>query len=333
MSSAPESPTRSGPTTFDWLMTLGAGWMLVGLYLDGWAHRHLHDLDTFFTPWHGVLYSGFFVTFSLLGVTAWRHHARGWPWAESVPPGYGLSLTGMMLFLAGGMGDLVWHTVFGIEADIEALLSPTHLVLAIGGTLIGAGPFRAQWCRAESGGELIDHLPMLLSLTFGWSVLTFFTQYTHPFIHPWAAGPMPQEPFNPQRMELSAILIQSAIMSGFILLAVHRWPLPFGALTVMLTINAALMGILEIDFRFLAVGLPAGLVADGLIHQLRPSVRSLQFRLFACAAPAIYFACYFAVLAWTDGLWWPVDLWAGSVVMSGIIGWLISYLVLPPHRP
>jgi hypothetical protein len=336
MSSAQESPAPVGRRSFDWWMTLCAGWMLVGLYLDGWAHRHIPHLESFFTPWHGLLYSGFFVTFGVLGVTAWRNHARGWPWLESVPPGYRLSLIGMLLFLLGGAGDLIWHTLFGIEADIEALLSPTHLILATGGTLIGAGPFRAQWRRTESDVGLPAYLPMLLSLTFGWSVLTFFTQYTHPFIHPWPSGPAPQEPFNPQRMGLSAILIQSAFMIGLVLFVIQRWrhwPLPFGSLTVMLTVNAALMGILEIDFRFLAVGLPAGLIADGLIRRLRPSLSSFRFRLFAFAVPAVYFACYFEVLAWTDGLWWPLDLWAGAIVMAGIVGWLISYLVLPPSPP
>lgn len=321
------------PRTFDWWITLGAGWMLAGLYLDGWAHRHIPNLETFFTPWHGLLYSGFFVTFGFLGVTAWRNHARGWPWLESVPPGYGLSLIGMLIFLAGGVCDLIWHMLFGIEVDIEALLSPTHLILAIGGTLIGAGPFLARWRRIEPGGGLIDHLPMLLSVTFGWSVLTFFTQYTHPFIHPWASGPIPQEPFNPERMGLSSILIQSACMSGFILLIVSRWPLPFGSLTIILTLNAGLMGILERDFRFLVVGLAAGLAADGLIRLLGPSPSPIRFRLFAFVLPAVYFASYFTVLVLTGGLWWPIDLWAGAIAVAGIVGWLISYLVLPPDAP
>jgi hypothetical protein len=333
MPSSQDYMTQTGTTPFDWLMTLGAGWMLTGLYLDGWAHRHIPHLETFFTPWHGLLYSGFFFTFGLLGAVAWRNHARGWPWLESVPPGYRLSLIGMLLFFAGGLGDLVWHTLLGIEADIEALLSPTHLILAIGGTLIGAGPFRARWRRTDSDGGLTDLLPMLLSVVFGWSVLTFFTQYAHPFIHPWASGPMPQDPFNPERMGLSSILIQSAFMSGFMLLIVRRWPLPFGSLTIILTLNAGLMGILEMDFRFLAVGLPAGLAADGLIQLWKPSLNSTLFRLFAFTLPAVYVACYFAVLALTGGLWWPVDLWAGAVTMAGIVGWLISYLVLPPDTP
>src|SRR3546814_5696776 len=33
-------------------------WMVVGLFLDGWAHDN-NKPESFFTPWHGVLYSGF----------------------------------------------------------------------------------------------------------------------------------------------------------------------------------------------------------------------------------------------------------------------------------
>lgn len=332
MAAAQHYPEQTGGASLDWWMTLCAGWMLVGLYLDGWAHRHIPDLETFFTPWHGVLYSGFFATFGLLGVTAWRHHARGWPWLESVPPGYRLSLIGMVIFFAGGMGDLIWHTLFGIEAHIDALLSPTHLVLAASGTLIGAGPFRAAWRRPESGKGLIDHLPMLLSLTFGWSILTFFTQFAHSFVRPLAAGAAPEAWFFPQALEIAGILLQSAIMMGLLLLTVLRWRLPFGSLTVVLTANSALMSLLELRVGFIAVGLLAGLAGDGLISRLRPSAdRPLAFRLFAAALPAIYYALYFVALKMTTGIWWSLHLWTGAIVMAGVTGWLISYLPLQPR--
>jgi hypothetical protein len=40
---------------------------------------------------------------------------------------------------------MAWHLVFGIETDVAALLSPTHLLLATGAALIVAGPLRAAW--------------------------------------------------------------------------------------------------------------------------------------------------------------------------------------------
>ena len=43
------------------LITIALGWWLLGgIFLDGWAHNQLGDsLESFFTPWHAVFYSGF----------------------------------------------------------------------------------------------------------------------------------------------------------------------------------------------------------------------------------------------------------------------------------
>ncbi|MEZ4662017.1 MAG: hypothetical protein R2911_31085 [Caldilineaceae bacterium] len=45
------------------------------------------------------------------------------------------------------MGDLIWHELFGIEQDFEALISPTHLMLGAGLALIVSGPLRAALAR------------------------------------------------------------------------------------------------------------------------------------------------------------------------------------------
>ncbi|TMC31860.1 MAG: hypothetical protein E6J32_02095 [Chloroflexi bacterium] len=47
-------------TQFEWTVVVLCTWLMSGAYLDAWAHRHLARLETFFTPWHAVLYSGMF---------------------------------------------------------------------------------------------------------------------------------------------------------------------------------------------------------------------------------------------------------------------------------
>jgi hypothetical protein len=37
-------------------------WFTAGLFLDAWAHNNVPNLETFFTPWHAVFYSGFMAT-------------------------------------------------------------------------------------------------------------------------------------------------------------------------------------------------------------------------------------------------------------------------------
>jgi hypothetical protein len=62
---------------FDWVMAGLGSWLIGGLYLDGWAHIHVPALETFFTPWHAVLYSGYLAgAATLAGAGARRGRAR-----------------------------------------------------------------------------------------------------------------------------------------------------------------------------------------------------------------------------------------------------------------
>ena len=67
------------------------GWVVAGMTLDAWAHQNLDRLETFFTPWHAVLYSGFA---ALLGWIVARVLATGLRRGGGVPVGYGLGLAG-----------------------------------------------------------------------------------------------------------------------------------------------------------------------------------------------------------------------------------------------
>ncbi|HRQ41603.1 MAG TPA: hypothetical protein PLD25_27095 [Chloroflexota bacterium] len=133
-----------------------------GIFLDGWAHHHVAELESFFTPWHGVLYSGFLVTAVALGIYVVQNWHQEGNWPAAVPVGYGWSLVGILLFLAGGAGDILWHGIFGIEESVEALLSPTHLLLAAGAVLAVTGPLRAAWRQRRPGQNTwADRWPML----------------------------------------------------------------------------------------------------------------------------------------------------------------------------
>jgi len=47
----------------------------------------------------------------------------------------------------------------------------------------------------------------------------------------------------------------------------------------------------------------------------------------------VYFAVYFAGVALTRGVWWSLPLWSGAIVLAGAVGWLASWLVVPPAIP
>lgn len=310
----------------DYLIAGLSLWYTGGLFLDGWAHNHLGSaLETFFTPWHAVFYSGFLaVTVALLVASR----------LGSLSPAYRLSLWGAGLFALGGVGDLVWHTLFGIEADVEALLSPTHLLLAVGMGLVLSGPLRAAWHRAAQASA--DLWPPLLSATLTFSLVTFMTQFAHPIAHPWAAYSTflehgPGGAVFAQAMGVSDLLLQAAVLAGFALLLVTRWRLPFGALTLLLGLNALAMSFMGDEYRLVPAAAAAGLLGDLLVRRLRPARDNpWALRLFAFALPALYTLALFTALALTDYVWWSVHLWLGAVVMTGLVGWLLGLLVSPP---
>jgi hypothetical protein len=82
------------------------------------------------------------------------------------------------------------------------------------------------------------------------------------------------------------------------------------------------------------VAVLAGLAADGLLQQLEPSgsrVRAL--RLFAAGVPLLWASGYFLALHLTHGVWWTVHVWAGVIVIAGLVGWLVSDPVVPRPGP
>lgn len=154
--------------------------MVSGVYVDGWAHLNRPGLETFFTPWHAILYSGFALSAAFvvgLGVDR-RAGRRGWRWA--LPAGYRPAVAGVVVFLAGGAADMLWHEVFGIEAGVDALLSPTHLVLLVGGMLIVTTPGRV----AARGGSPTDMAAVAVSVAATAALAAFFLSYLSVFADP-----------------------------------------------------------------------------------------------------------------------------------------------------
>jgi hypothetical protein len=175
-----------GSLRFDWVAAGLSAWLVGGLYLDGWAHNHGRVDEVFFTPWHAVLYTGGLVMIVFLALNQSRNMSRGQSWRNALPKGYLLSLIGAGLFLLGGLLDFVWHTLFGVEVDLETLLSPTHLFLATSGVLVISGPLRSAWIRLQPekarGWKVLG--PLIISATLVLSVITFFTQFAHPINQP-----------------------------------------------------------------------------------------------------------------------------------------------------
>ena len=330
-----EAAKATSRARFDWAIVILSAVFLGGLFLDGWAHTHGFVDETFFTPWHALLYGGWFLMGLFLGTSLLQNVSRGISWREALPAGYGLSLIGVLLWLPGGVGDLLWHTAFGFEENVDILYSPTHLILATGFFLMASGPLRAAWQRKtpENGWR---QLPALLSLVFTLSLLTLFTQIAYPIANLWGVGTN-VPPYDLMELGVVSFLLDTVLLMGFLFLAMRRWTLPRGAFTLIFTLNAVAMGFLfdqgPYPWPFVIARSMAGMLADWLYWRWQPSWQGrTTLRWFAFTVPAATTALHFLTAQIVTGITWTIHLWLGTVFTAGIAGLLLSYVAAPPAQ-
>ncbi|MCC6455795.1 MAG: hypothetical protein IT328_12665 [Caldilineaceae bacterium] len=327
-----------GGVRFEWAMSLLGLIFLGGLYLDGWAHNHDKTDQSFFTICHAFFYSGFLLIVLLLVTTLWINHRRGIAWNQALPAGYSLSMFGVLLFAVGGVGDMLWHELFGVEADFDALFSPSHLVLALGMALINTGPLRAAWARPGKRLSWTDGGPALLSLTTLVSGLSFLLMASHPLVSTIAGAAHDDGSRFVEIAGVSGVLLTTLFTMGPILLAIRRWRLPAGSLILILGIDTFAMAIVNWHHDYTLWLMLAMFVAVLLVEVVRLRLEPLMekknaLRVFAALAPFLLMGSYFIALLFTEGTHWSIHLWTGTIVEASLAGWLLSYLVVPPAVP
>jgi len=285
------------------------------LHADGRAH--ILDLpDSFFSPWHAFLYGGLFLTVAWLAIMCRRVATRRADWRFVIAPaGYGYAIAGAAVFAIGGVVDMLWHIAFGIEFGIDALLSPSHLLLFVGGGLLLSGPLVAYRRRGESAGAL-DRAPAVLALLGITAVAAFTLSFLSAFISDAPAVPVAHEPEGTEAHRV-AESIASAGLGSFVItslllvvpavyvLSIRLW-LP-GALTVLVSGVAAGASAL-IGFQHLQTVL-AAFVSAAILDLLVLGMRS-RFRART------------QELAVAAGL--PLLLWSGQLIARSTIrplGW------------
>ena len=304
-------------------------WLVLGGFVDAWAHANLAQLETFFTPWHGVLYSGYTACAAWIAWLVVRAQDRGRRGLAGVPVAYGASLVGLAVFAVGGAGDLVWHEVFGIETGLDALLSPTHIVLFGGALLIVSTPLRSAWARpgGRDAGGLGRFLLPVLSLALVTAVVSFFFMYFSAF-----ASDAPARGDDALIGGIAEALVTNLILIAAVLFLLKRWQPPFGVFTIVFTVVAVLIsGIFA--FTHAVTIVPAaigGLAADLLIQRLRPAVdRPLALQAVATAVPFVLWTAYYATFAVRGELVWDPEVFTGLTVLNSLAGFALARLLLP----
>ena len=142
-------------------------WFFIGAWIDSSAHTYLiDDIETFFTPWHAVLYSGY--AFSVLVAIYVKNKIKDYK--------FDVGVLGAVVFGIGGASDAVWHTLLGIETGVEPLVSPSHLMLFLGAFLMLDYVFTAR----PSTDKLDTASVVAVSTIYG--LIMFITQFLHPYL-------------------------------------------------------------------------------------------------------------------------------------------------------
>ncbi|MEU5696642.1 hypothetical protein [Actinosynnema sp. NPDC020468] len=332
---------RAGFRTDLVLVVLGT-WFSVGLFLDAWAHANVPQLESFFTPWHAVFYSGFAATGAWISWLVWRNYRQGLRGLDAVPAGYGPAVVALPIFAVSGFGDYLWHTFLGIERGIDILYSPTHLGLITSMILILNTPLRTAWAdRALVAPSFRQFLPAVLSVAFTTSLILLFAGFGDATVFS-ADGIVEAFSFTKgQENEQVLVLCASVAVTNTVLLApllvvVRRFRVPVGTATVInvvcMVLSTAIAGYANLST---ALGFVfAGVVADVLLWWLKPGGDSpARLRVFAGVSAFSTWVIYFVVASVVYGRLPSVtEMWTGAPVLAALHAVLLAVLVLPSRR-
>lgn len=298
-------------------------WMVLGLYLDGWAHN-VRKPETFFSPWHFILYSGF-------GAAVAYFAFRGYVLKKQSDPDK-LTIAGLVLFIVGAVGDGIWHQIFGIEVSLEALLSPTHLALLIGGLMmLGIACRSAE--HAEPREERAD-FSLIVTTMLCAAVLMFFTQYLNTFRFSGVYHDPRDFEDIWQVHAVASMFVTNAIVLGMTVLIVRRWKTPRLAFTFSYAALAALtVGLDGRDGAWLHIPAAAlvGFVTDQFARRYEPWENARGGRLFSIAVPFVMWSVWFASLYFQEGVRWPAELWTGTIILAVLEGAGLGLLAFPTN--
>lgn len=315
---------------FDALFALLSLALVAGVALD--IRRHETGIsfaeEGFFTPEHVFFYTAALGLAVLVGARTLTARRAGRSWLRAVPAGYGWALLGVAIFALGGVADMFWHQAFGAEAGTRALTSPSHLALGTGGALFLSGPLRAAWLRDDDYRGL-GLVPVVVSATLVLSFVAVFAGLLNFLWHPWHRSP--GDPF----LTLGVVSFTAFPLAfvGMASVLIRRFEVPPGAFTVIFLGPGLVSTVFHGDYVLVLPALVAGVVADAIAWVRTPVPEHVvAFRLFCAAVPTALVGTYLAIATTEDVFWWSIHAWAGSLLIPGLSGLLLSLAIAPPTR-
>ena len=345
---------RTALSMRDEFVTCALGtWMLCGLYLDGWAHRTRDLQDSITTPWHAIFYAGYVAFATWIVWVIVRRVREGHRGLDAVPLGYGVGVLGVGLFTLGGAGDQVWHLSLGVEQDLNAFLSPTHWLLAIGMFLMASSPLRAGWStRGPEAPRMKEFAAVLWSLVLTVAMFFFAFNYMSFFIadsptieaEAFAAGLGPDVSDElavslNERLRilgLTMIAFTSVGMIATVLFVLRRWKPPVGSVTMLFFVTAnANNAVWEYRYGWVVVAaLVGGIVADWYIWRFDPKPSNVvAWRYLPVVVLTPMWLTYYAVMFFGYEMNWPAETWTGSIILAVLHCTLLTFVMRPFENP
>ncbi|MCU1353033.1 MAG: hypothetical protein JWM05_2242 [Acidimicrobiales bacterium] len=325
--SAPDHPpipaaALLGLVAIDLVVTVG----LAGDILRHVQNQALNGQD-FLSGWHLVLYGG------VLGVGAWLGLAalRLGPqvvWGEAR-----FATAGFLTLSFGGLADSAWHAAYGSEASIEALVSPPHLVVFVGLSLLLLAPVWALWQRAQVRLGPVESACVALSIVSALLVASLFTGFLSPLTGGMDLGGGYFDPMvGTSLSEFDLVRGLGVVLWTTVLLTVP-WSMVldrFRLFPGFALVSIAVLGIPPVVvngssarsmlFAFAAYGVVIELASMVLRRRGDRRAATWQRVLIGAAAPAALWATNILVISLDGLLSWSQAQWGGAITLAAIWG-------------
>jgi hypothetical protein len=235
----------------------------------------------------------------------------------------------VVLFAVAGGLDLMWHEILGIEVSLDALVSPTHLLLGFSLFLILGTAVRSARA-AGPAGDLAWTPAALFAVVLMTGLGAFFLIYCSAFVRP---GPtalfVPVPVGTPGRLQaelpvvisLASYLLTTALIVAPFLFTLAAARRPARGIITLLVAAAAWLPVAMVGLRPFAIAGAAGataaaVLADVLLTRVPQVWLSRRLPAVTAGIAALLWTGQLAAYAVADGIRWPVSLWLGAVVLS-----------------
>jgi hypothetical protein len=316
------SPIPITNTKHRTLLVVAMVWFFVGAWIDSSAHTYLlDDIETFFTPWHAVLYSGY--AFSVLVALYVKNAIKDYK--------FDVGVLGAVIFGIGGGSDAIWHTLFGIEVGVEPLITPSHLMLFLGAFLMLDYVFAS---RPEKNN--LD-FAALFSAATSYGLVMFITSFLNPFIR---IGPFYSKEGFLEALAGGSVIFQTMLASIVFVYLIRFKPSPtqvgvaYFVSFFYISINVVMD---DIFWMFLIIGFGAfsGLLMYQLTKWYYNTNHDRKIQVAAALSASIYglvFVLYLLVFSSINELTLPWRFYGlgGLVTTPLLLGYMVGNLGVSP---